>query len=821
MSRFKMKLNVQKSPRQLLAERELPASRHICVSHLISPHIFETKDGALGAVISVQGCPFELKDAADLNFNQQQVAKLLLLLSDKFSIYVVTHRRRQNVYPPGEFSKGFARNFNEAYQETFINKPLFVNNQYVVFITKSRSRSKKNAFLSKAFFFIGLSDPNMRHEIDVFREKQLKQIEKIISQAMEYLSDFTPSLLGEKQGISGRQSELLEFFSLAINGARIPFSYPKQDVSTILPLYRLFLGHDTLEWQGNTEKERKIAAILSIHRYGAETASIALDNMLKVRFEYVSTHSFTPLDNRDALEKIRRQGRHLFETDDPSASQQEELALARDLVGSGYLSFGMHHNTVMVLADTKEQLDEYCAEAQKIYDLTGIKLVRESLNMESAFWSQIPGNFSYIRRGSMISSKNFADYCSFHNYHHGYMDENHLGSALMLVESSSRTPFYVNFHKRGTGNKNDFTVGHTTLIAPTGAGKTTLLLALDAQSQKYGGTRIFFDRGRGVEIYVRAMSGFYSCLTPGQSTGFNPLSLPDTPENRSFLLHWLNSLLIKKPGDLLNAREEKHVEMIINRSYDTLPFEKRNLSVIASFFPTDFKRLDHLIPWLRSPNSSRPDGRLAWIFDNESDTLNLSANMAGFDMTHLLKHESEQVVFSLMLYLFHRIEHAMDGRSLTGIYLDEAWQLLKNDYWKGKIEEYLNSARKKNTYLVFSTQLPSTVIQSPLRHTLIEGAATHLFLPNYGAEREDYMDGFKLSFREYELIKNTPAQARKFLIKQGREAAMGRLNLKGLEDYIAIFSGNDNTVKLLDAIRAEVGDDPSVWMPIFQQRRPQ
>ncbi len=813
-----MKLRVTKSKRQILADRELSASRHICLSHLICPSIFETKEGALGAVIAVQGCPFELKDASDLNFNQQQIARFLVLLADKFSLYQVTHRRLQTVYPPGEFPEGFARDFNEAYKATFLNKPLFVNDQYVVLITKNRHKNQQSA-LSRAALFVGLNHGPMRHEINLFREKQLKQLRKIITQALEYLSDFMPRLLGEKAGKCGRQSELLEFFSIAINGEKRAFAYPKQDIATVLPCYRLFFGYDTLEWQGNTSKERKIAAVLSIYRYGAQTASVALDNLLKVGFEYVSTHSFVPLNQRDALERIRKQGRHLFETNDASSTQQAELEEARDLVGSGLLSFGMHHNTLLIGAEDKEQLEERCADVQKIYDAAGIKVIRETLNMESAFWAQIPGNFSYIRRDAMISSENFADFCSLHTYHHGYMEGNHLGSALMLVESSSRTPYYVNFHERGSGSKNDFTPGSGTITAPTGAGKTTLMLALDAQSQKYGGVRIFFDRGRGVEPYVRAMRGFYSCIDPRQSTGFNPLVLPDSAANRTFLSHWLGSLLVRKAEDRLSALEEKQVEAVINRTY-TLPPDKRSLSVIASFFPADFERLDHLAPWLRTADLNRPDGRLAYLFDNLHDTLSLQVGMAGFDMTHLLKHESESVTFSVMLYLFHRIEQSIDGTQLVGIYLDEGWQLLKNPFWQRKIEEYINTARKKNTYLIFSTQFPNTIAHSPLKSVLIEGGSTHIFLPNSRAEEADYRGSFKLSQREFDLIKNTPRQERKFLVKQGHEAAMGKLNLNGLEDYIAILSGNDATVKLLDQLRVEVGEDPSVWMPLFQQRRP-
>lgn len=817
-----MKLSIEKSQRQRLMAKEIPVSARIPISHLVSPTMFETKNGALGVVISVSGCPFELQSNQELNERKRQIAKFLLLLEDKFSVYVMTHRRRHNVYPEGDFTPGFAHDFNEAYKATFCDKPLYVNDQYIVLITKAAS----SPLGSKFAFMTRLSHKVSKTAMAHFRAKQLKRLNTLTRQAMQYLGDFSPHLLGEKEGSFGKQSELLEFFSIVINGVKKPFAYPKADVSSVLPLYRPFFGRDTMEWQGNTKHERRLAAVLSIQQYGATTGSTSLDGMLTTDFEYISVHSFVPAPNKVSLDMISTQANHLFDTKDPSTTQLEELEHAVNAVGSGFLSFGMHHNTIMILGNTFDELEDYCAEAQKHYDLTGIKLVRESLNLESAFWAQIPGNFSFIKRGAMISSENFSDYCSLHNYHHGYIDGNHLGSALMLVESSSKTPLYINFHEQGSGSKNDFSPGTTTITAPTGMGKTTLMLALEAQSQKYGGTRIFFDRGKGVELYVRAMKGFYSRIDPKSSTGFNPLALPYTPQNVNFLTRWLESLLITKPEEALTAAERKQVEEVINRSY-TLPFKDRVLSVVKSFFPAHFSRRDHLTPWLRSSNPDRPDGKYAYLFDNisdlehESDALRLdNVRMAGFDMTHLLKNEPESVCFSVMLYLFHRVEALIDGKSLMGIYLDEGWQLLKNPFWVGKIEEYISTARKQNTYLVFATQSPNSIAKSAIRNIIIEGGSTHIFLPNNRAEEADYIDGFKLTQREYQLIKDALRQERKFLVKQGHTAAMGTINLNGLEDYIAILSGNDTTVELVDRLRAEVGDDPAAWMPLFQEQRP-
>lgn len=48
---------------------------------------------------------------------------------------------------------------------------------------------------------------------------------------------------------------------------------------------------------------------------------------------------------------------------------------------------------------------------------------------------------------------------------------------------------------------------------------------------------------------------------------------------------------------------------------------------------------------------------------------------------------------------------------------------------------------------------------------------------------------------------------------------IGRLDLAGFDDELAILSGSVDNVELLDTITAEVGDDPNVWLPAFHERR--
>jgi type IV secretion system protein VirB4 len=63
------------------------------------------------------------------------------------------------------------------------------------------------------------------------------------------------------------------------------------------------------------------------------------------------------------------------------------------------------------------------------------------------------------------------------------------------------------------------------------------------------------------------------------------------------------------------------------------------------------------------------------------------------------------------------------------------------------------------------------------------------------------------------LIRTLPDSARCFLIKHGNDSVVARLNLSGMPDLLTVLSGREASVRRLDEIRAEVGDDPAAWLP--------
>ena len=213
-------------------------------------------------------------------------------------------------------------------------------------------------------------------------------------------------------------------------------------------------------------------------------------------------------------------------------------------------------------------------------------------------------------------------------------------------------------------------------------------------------------------------------------------------------------------------------------------------------------------------------GSHANIFDNAEDALDLTSyHCFGFEMAELLKDPMS--LSPVLLYIFHKINLSLDG-SATMIVLDEAWALIDNPVFAPKIKDWLKVLRKLNTFVIFATQSVEDAVKSRISDTLIQQTATQIFLPNLKAT-EVYKTSFMLSSREFQLIKTTDPSSRFFLIKQGTDAVIARIDLQGMTDIINVLSARTDTVLLLDRIRAKVGDDPSMWLPIFYEeaRNPQ
>jgi type IV secretion system protein VirB4 len=327
-----------------------------------------------------------------------------------------------------------------------------------------------------------------------------------------------------------------------------------------------------------------------------------------------------------------------------------------------------------------------------------------------------------------------------------------------------------------------------------------------AQARKFNPRIVFFDKDRGAEIFLRAVGGRYDAIRPGQPTGFNPLAMADTPSNRGFLTDW-SMRLVTRPGETLAHDDIARIKEAVDANFDQQP-EYRRLRYFAELFRGDKRPhatdlASRLRPWWG-------DGENAWLFDNMTDELDLDVRTIGFDMTQVL--DSPALRTPAMMYLFHRVEQRLDGEP-TLIVIDEGWKALDDDIFVSRIKDWEKTIRKRNGLIGFATQSAQDALESRIASAIIEQAATQIFMANPKAQARDYMEGFGLTEHEFNLVKGLPDTSRCFLIKHSTDSVVARLNLAGEPDILTVLSGRERTVRLLDIIRQEVGDDPAAWLP--------
>ncbi|QUD89811.1 VirB4 family type IV secretion/conjugal transfer ATPase [Phenylobacterium montanum] len=779
---------------------EQPAGARLPYARHLDEATIQLRDGRLMQVLRLRGFPFETADSDELNYRKTVRETMLRGVGNpRFALYHHIVRREVEPQFDGAFPDSFSRSLDAAWRARLSVRKLYVNDLFLTLVR--RPAPGRLGLLQGALN--GLARASDRHEAAASQARERAALNGARDLLLSALEPYGARLLAAYSSPTGRCSEPLEFLSLLFNGELRPVLEPSGDVGLYLPYRRVSFGADTLELGPSGDLARSFAAMVSLKDYPAQTAPGMLDDLLRLPAEMVISESFAFVDRQAALDRMNLALRRMRAADDEALSLRNDLTAAKDDVAAGRSAFGEHHLTVMVRGDSPEAASLAAADVQTAFTELGAISVREDVNLEAAFWAQFPGNFKFIARRALISSGNFASLASGHNFPVGQAQGNHWGPAVTLLETTSAGPYYFNFHKGDLGN---FTV-----IGPSGAGKTVVLAFLLAQAQKLSPRTVYFDKDRGAEIFLRAIGGRYDLIRPGRTTGFNPLLLADGPENRRFLCEWVVKL-VSRQGEILSAEDLAQVADAVDANFAQPP-QLRRLRYFAELFrgrsrPSAADLAARLAPWCEG-------GDYAWLFDNPEDRLDLDASTLGFDMTQVLDDPAART--PVMMYLFHRVEQRLDGRP-TIIVIDEGWKALDDPAFVHRIKDWEKTIRKRNGVVGFCTQSASDALSSQIASAIIEQAATQIFMINPKAQAEDYCGGFGLTAHELDIIRTLPDAARCFLIKHGTDSVVARLDLSGMPGLLTVLSGRESSVRRLDEIRAEVGDDPAAWLPLLQER---
>lgn len=774
--------------------RQLKAGDRLPYANLADGHTVVLRDGSLMQTLHVEGFAFETADVDELN-HKHFVRDMALRSIAQSGLVIHHHVVRHRVDPPAAdpFDNPVCAMIDARWKERLAQRQLFSNQLFVTVLKRApKGKAGLAKWLSSAFGSRSASDSHSA------RVRDMRELDAAREALVAALVDFSPRLLGAYETPHGICSEPVEFLSALFHGEVTRALAPQGDIGNHVPYERISFGPDAIQMDG-AGGTNGFAGALSLKEYPAQAMPGMMDALLRLPFALTLAESFAFVDRQIGLERITLGVRRLRAADDDTNTLRRGLAEAKDDLSAGKIAFGEHHLSVLVRADSLLELDRNMAECASALADFGATPVREVVNLEPVFWAQFPGNEDFIARRALISTSAFAGFASIHGFPAGE-EQGHWGPATSVLETTASTPFHFNFHVGDLGN---FTV-----IGPSGSGKTVAMNFLAAQAQRANPRTILFDKDRGAEIFVRAIGGRYESLSPGTPAGFNPLQLPDTPANRSFLRQWL-AQLVALPGVKLDAEDEAVIARAVDANYEQEPAFRRlryfHELLGGSRRPNATDLAARLAPW-------RGQGERAWLFDAPEDRLSMTERTLGFDITALL--DDPVLRTPALMYLFHRVEERLIGEP-TLIIIDEGWKALDDEVFAARIRDWMKTLRKRNAAIGFGTQSARDALDTRIASAIVEQAATQLFMPNPRAQAADYCDGFGLTEHELELIRKLPAQAHCFLVKQAGQSVVVRLDLSGMPELIKLLSGRESTVRQLSELRSRLGDAPEQWWSDF------
>jgi type IV secretion system protein VirB4 len=827
-----------------------------------------TKDDALVQVIKLDGLYYESLTAEQIKqFERRRNTVLRAIAHSDRGVYVHLVRRKMDDYPPGDGGTWFAQQFNRRWRQHYQRRSFYINDIYIS-IVRNRFRQGVPGWLDQAFALL-FRQQVTPDELESF-DQQAKDIYEASNLVLQTLAAYGARRLCLQRlpvfetehvtkgvaraaiarfqlswhqfiGLHGNAatyasdtvrdylgaefSEIGGFFHYLVNleYERVPASDCTLD--QMLATARLnFPTKSRMPMVGDTMEVvgldyRRAGAMLSMQEWPARSSSSMMDELLKLPVEFVITQSFFFVDRISAEHEMKEHQRRMEVNRDIAADQVEDIKEGLKELGAGRSVNGLHHLTILVhvnaativTLDNRRQalaeLDAAVSLVKKAFVNLGVKAVREFFALETFFWSQLPGQSQkYIGRRGRIKSANFAGFASLHNFAIGKIDGNLWGPAIMPFETESGTAYYFNFHREMEG----MVAGHTAFAADTGAGKTTLLSAMMAAADKALPRVYWFDNREGARVFIEAMGGQWTCLTAQGETGWNPLQLPDTPENRVYLVEWL-SMLRTCYGGQLTPNDVERFHKLVTENYAFNDSADRRLQNLSWCFGKGSILEREMRVWYG-------DGANARAFDNAQDCFDLTMyRHYCFEMRQLIKDGVARPELPvIMSYPFHRIEQAMNGEPFI-IVLEEGQNLVKHVFWRDKIDSYIAQIRRKNGLLIFVT--PDAKYLYSETDSIQKQTATKIFLPNGEASHADYVDALGLTEAEYAFVRDTPVEARKFLIRRGNESIKAVFDLSGMPEFIPVLSSNDKGVALMQAIRQEIGtSDPAQWVPVFMAR---
>ena len=783
--------------RQFAADEQLPP-----FNYHVSDSIVSLDDGRVAFALRAKGLPFEATTDNVLENQYDSLNGLFLSIAkstgSRLAVWCHLDHYQTQFRTNYKFNYQWMREFSDRYMAKFTGADIFENDFYLTFILKP-----------------GAND-NL--------EECTQEMEEIQLMVMQSLQPYEVELLEMYEHGGNRFSEFYEFLAYLYNGywERVPVT--SQPLSQVIAQSWLHHGYQLIETRFPSGGNR-YTALYDLKDFPEPTTRGKFNPLLELPFPFVMCLSFTFINTADSIRAINQALNKMESAGDEAVEQMEDMAEGKGAIMSGIAYFGELHGALAVHGQTERQTIERGATAKTTLSGSCATLfVQANASAPETFFSLFPGNVKRRPRSMPKTTRNLLGLFSMNTYSSGKQYGNPIadGSAVMPLQTSVHGVYHFNFHYSlpEIDSRGEKRAGHTVILGATGAGKTTLQTTLLSFLERFGCRLFAIDKDGSMRGFIEAQGGTYFRLASGEPTGLNPFQLPDTPFNRTFLYDLVEACG-RKQGEDVPAEDKKDVKRAVDNVFE-LPHHQRRFGVVLQSIPDRGENClrRRLAEWCYG----EIDGRYAYALDNETNHFNWETfGRVGFDVSDFLI-EGHPATEPILSYLFHlKTLMTREGRGLLATVVEEFWMPLRYPTTANQILDSLKTGRRRDEFIVLVTQSPEDAIQSPLLPAILQQTPTKIYLPNPDAEFRTPDGGgysrFGLTIKEFQKLKKLGLQSRMFLIKQGSQSNIAKLDLNGMADDIAVLAMAAEDFPFLEAAKRQAGDDPDAWVPVYKALR--
>ena len=684
---------------------------------LAAPGVVLNKDGSFQRTARFRGPDLDSATPAELVAVTARLNNALRRLGTGWAMFVEAQRAPALVYPQSSFPDPASELVDLERREQFREEGTHYENHY--YLTLLWMPPAEDAARAETWLYEGRSTSG------VDPREQLKRFIDQTARVLHLVDGFMPEASWLDDG------ETLTFLHSTVSTKRQRVRVPET------PAYLdAFITDEPFTGGLEPRLGEQHLRTLTITGFPTETFPGLLDELNAQAFAYRWSTRAIMLDKTDAtrlLSKIRRQwfakrksvaailkevmtNEAAVLTDSDAANKAMDADLALQELGADYAGIAYVTATVTVWDRDPALAAEKLRQVEKVIQARDFTCMVESLNAVEAWLGSLPGQVYANVRQPPVSTLNLAHMIPLSAGWAGAERDDHFGQPpLFYARTEGSTPFRFSLH---VGD-----VGHTLVVGPTGAGKSVLLALMALQFRRYENSQVFaFDFGGSIRAAATAMGGDWQDLGGALHDGdadsavaLQPLGRIDEPGERAWAAEWLAAILANE-SVLVDPDAKEHLWSALT-SLATAPRAERTLTGLAVLLQSQALK-QALAPYC----IGGPWGRL---LDAENEFLG-DASVQAFETEGLVGAASAAAVLS---YLFHRIEHRLDGRP-TLIIIDEGWLVLDSPAFAAQLREWLKTLRKKNASVIFATQSLADIETSAIAPAIIESCPTRVFLPN-------------------------------------------------------------------------------------------